>query len=142
MELRWQDGLPPSSLFRLLRRQEHLQSINVEGAQTQNLMLCLLPPITSSHLRHLQKLDLYGIRIPFSFVFTFAGLLAEDALPLLEELGLMTCEKGGVVAVMQALRGGACRLLHRIFKWSPIPLCSMMTMENGRDVSRMQNRLN
>lgn len=64
--------------------------------------------MATGHLRHLQELTLNGRRIAGSIMSSFAGVLEENALPMLEVLTVDSCEKGGVVAVMHALRGGAC----------------------------------
>ena len=68
--------------------------------------------MATGHLRHLQELSIGGTRIPVSIMSSFAGLIAENALPMLEILTVGSCEKGGVVALMHSLRGGACPHLH------------------------------
>lgn len=110
--LLWSKLLVANRLFDFVRRQERLQVISTEYAE--NILPCLLPLMSTGHLRHLQKLELVGVRIPFPVLFGFAALLTEDDLPLLEELPLYSCEEGGAVTVMHALQGGTCPRLHTI----------------------------
>jgi hypothetical protein len=96
-----------SSLCGLFQRQLQLETLLMGKANT--VLPSLLFSVGCGHLRHLEQLVLYDIRILFPSVAAFAAAMSKGALPNLRMLMMdNSLEEGGVTALLQSIGGGAC----------------------------------
>jgi hypothetical protein len=106
----WEEGLPIiTPFFKFVRRQKALHSVTIFASKLFPSFLVCLGQGTLNSLRNLYLME----PIPTDQLCAFAGLVAEGALPLLEELDMDTCsESGAVPAIVAGFQAGGCPFLN------------------------------
>lgn len=108
---------PRASLINLLRRQEHLATVKICGAQ--EMLPSLFAPLPSGYFEHLESLHLERLSssvVTLSSLSALADAIASHrALPSLTLLNVdFAVERGGTTLLLEAFRGGACPRLHTL----------------------------
>jgi hypothetical protein len=107
--------LPVASLLDMLRRQEHLVAVTIQGAK--DMLSPLFSPTPSGYFQHVEylRLEQQFDAIRLSALSALADAIAVGGLPLLKKLHVnCDVERGALKVLMEAFGGGASPGLHTL----------------------------